>query len=339
MRATTIEHGVPTLKVLFATLGWSRAAYVEFCNDEKVETLIAAWRAGCARWRTRVCTQRPARCRRSGLPSRRPGLAHCRRLTAGDPCGRRRAPEHAGFALASKCIVEAPNSNIMDVMTNSNWLATFPGLKKLAPDIAKPLIETSKVTRLHAGTRIFGPGEVPEAYLLFLKGTVRVQQASETGREIVLYRVSAGESCALTMACLMGHDAYQAEGIAETDVEAVAIPRATFDDLIARSPLFRRFVFTAFSARIMNLLRVIRDIAFSRIDVRLAQRLLELSADAGHIEITHLQLAAELGTAREVVSRQLNEFQRRGWISTSRGAIEVVNSDGLRQLAAGALRL
>lgn len=224
-------------------------------------------------------------------------------------------------------------------MTNADWVATVPGLERLAPEVAKPLIETSKVVRLHAGTRIFGPGQVPDAYLLLLDGTVRVQQSSETGREIVLYRVSAGESCVLTTACLMGNEPYQAEGIAETDVEAVAIPRTTFDDLIARSAVFRQFVFTAFGARITNLLRLIKDIAFSRIDVRLAQRLLELSGDAGHIELTHLQLAAELGTAREVVSRQLNEFQRRGWIATSRGAIEVVNSCGLRRLAADALCL
>ncbi len=216
----------------------------------------------------------------------------------------------------------------------ASWISSFPGLQKLDPAVSKALIEASKIVRLPTGTRIFGPGQAPQAYLLLLAGTVRVQQVSDTGREIVLYRVSAGESCALTTACLMGYEEYQAEGIAETDVEAVAIPRATFDDLIARSAEFRRFVFTAFSVRITNLFRVIEDVAFSRVDVRLAQRLLELAGPAGHIELTHQQLAAELGTAREVISRQLNEFQRRGWISTSRGAIDVANKDGLRQLAA-----
>jgi len=167
-----------------------------------------------------------------------------------------------------------------------------------------------------------------------LKGTVRVQQVSDTGREIVLYRVSAGESCALTTACLMGYEEYQAEGIAESDVEAVAVPRRTFDDLIAGSAEFRRFVFTAFSVRITNLFRVSEDVAFSRVDVRLAQRLLELGGEKGRIDLTHQQLAAELGTAREVISRQLNEFQRRGWIAISRGAVDVARPEALRQLAA-----
>lgn len=216
---------------------------------------------------------------------------------------------------------------------SADWTSNFPALCKLAPSASKPLVETSKVIRLPAGTRIFGPGQAPDAFLLLIDGTVRVQQVSDAGREIVLYRVSAGESCALTTACLMGYEDYQAEAIAETDVEAVAIPRATFDDLIARSPEFRRFVFTAFSHRVTDLFRIIEDVAFARVDVRLAQRLLELANAKDHIDLTHQQLAAELGTAREVISRQLNEFQRRGWISTSRGAIDITRPEALRQLA------
>lgn len=219
-------------------------------------------------------------------------------------------------------------------MTHSNWIAAFPGLRSLEADVTATLLEASKVVRLPAGTRIFGPGQAPQAYLLLLSGTVRVQQVSESGREIVLYRVSAGESCALTTACLMGYEEYRAEGVAETDVEAVAVPRTTFDALIATSATFRRFVFTAFSMRITNLFRVIEEVAFERVDVRLAQRLLELGGDTHHIDLTHQQLAAELGTAREVVSRQLNEFQRRGWIITSRGAIDIVSAAGLETLAA-----
>ena len=218
-------------------------------------------------------------------------------------------------------------------MPNADWTIHFPGLRKLEPAIAQPLVETSKVVRLPAGTVIFGPGQSPENYLLLLDGTVRVQQVSDAGREIVLYRVSAGESCALTTACLMGYEEYQAEGITETDVEAVAIPRATFDDLIARSAEFRRFVFTAFSVRVTNLFKIIDEVAFSRVDIRLAQRLLELADDQGRVALTHQQLASELGTAREVISRQLHEFQRRKWIETSRGALTIEQPDALKTLA------
>jgi CRP/FNR family transcriptional regulator len=218
-------------------------------------------------------------------------------------------------------------------VTSANWIDKFPGLKTLAPTVAKPLLEASQVISLPAGTRIFGPGQAPQSYLLLLDGSVRVQQVSESGREIVLYRVSAGESCALTTACLMGYEDYQAEGIAETDISAVAIPRATFDDLIARSPEFRRFVFTAFSVRITNLFRLIEEVAFSRIDIRLAQRLLDLADTSNRVALTHQQLAAELGSAREVISRQLQEFQRRGWITLGRGTLELNDRAKLAALA------
>lgn len=222
---------------------------------------------------------------------------------------------------------------IRGAVLNIDWTIRFSGLHKLDPSTRNALIDTSKIVKLQNGTRIFGPGQSPANYLLLLDGTVRVQQVSETGREIVLYRVSAGESCALTTACLMGYEEYQAEGIAETDVEAVAVPRNTFDDLIARSAEFRRFVFTAFSVRVTNLFKVIDEVAFSRIDIRLAQKLLDLADADGRVALTHQQLASELGTAREVVSRQLHEFQRRNWISVARGEISLLAPKELKSLA------
>ncbi len=162
---------------------------------------------------------------------------------------------------------------------------------------------------------------------------MRVQHGSETGREIVLYRVAAGESCVLTTACLMGYEDYPAEAIAETDIRAVAIPRATFDELIASSPEFRRFVFTAFSRRVTNLFRIIEEVAVARMDIRLAHKLLELAHGTGHVAITQQQLATELGTAREVVSRLLSELQRRGRVVPARGHIAIADRAALEGLA------
>ncbi|MFN3746784.1 MAG: Crp/Fnr family transcriptional regulator [Hyphomicrobiaceae bacterium] len=214
-----------------------------------------------------------------------------------------------------------------------SWIDHFPSLQLLPEAVRDRLVRNSRIIVLPEESRIFGPGQAPESFLMLLDGTVRVQQVSESGREIVLYRVSAGETCALTTACLMGYEDYQAEGIAETAIRAVAISRSVFDDLIASSTEFRRFVFTAFSQRVTNLLRVIEDVAFARLDVRLAQRLLQLADDEGRIEATHQQLASELGSAREVISRQLNDFQRREWIRVLRGSVEITDKPALRKLA------
>jgi CRP/FNR family transcriptional regulator, anaerobic regulatory protein len=216
---------------------------------------------------------------------------------------------------------------------SSNWVDQFPGIGRLSDELLGSLTKNSTIVALPAGSRIYGPGQAPTSYLLLIDGSVRVQQVSESGREIVLYRVAAGESCALTTACLMGYEDYPAEAIAETDVRAVAIPRATFDDLIARSPEFRKFVFTAFSARVTSLFHIIDDVAFSRMDIRLAQKLIELSHGGSSVLATQQQLASELGTAREVVGRMLSEFSRRGWVSATRGSITINDRSALEALA------
>lgn len=214
------------------------------------------------------------------------------------------------------------------------WIAQFPGLSRLEPAIKDLLVRKSAVLSVPEGTVIFGPGKAAENLLLLLDGRVRVQQLSEAGREIVLYRVEAGQSCVMTTACMLAHADYSAEGIAETDVRAVAIPRAVFDDLVSQSIAFRNFIFAAYSRRITDLFRVIEDIAFQRVDIRLAQKLLELARGGDQVRATHQQLSVELGTAREVISRQLGEFQRRGWIGQARGSVDLLDRAGLKKLAA-----
>lgn len=214
-----------------------------------------------------------------------------------------------------------------------DWIERFEGLAKLPATVRNRLTEQSQVIQVPKNTLIFGPGKAPENMLLLIRGTVRVSQTTENGREIVLYRVHAGESCVLTTACLLAYEDYAAEGVAETDITAAAIPRAVFDQLIAESADFRHFVFTAYSRRITDLFFVIEEIAFRRIDIRLAQKLLELSPEGADIATTHQKIAAELGSVREVVSRQLQEFQRRGWVSLSRGTVRLLDKGALKNLA------
>ncbi|MBN8196790.1 Crp/Fnr family transcriptional regulator [Thalassospira povalilytica] len=218
-------------------------------------------------------------------------------------------------------------------MSHADWIMQFPGLSRLSTELRQYLTDNSRVIDIPVDTVIFGPGKPPEQLLLLLSGTVRVQKTSETGREIVLYRVHAGESCVLTTACLMAYEDYSAEGIAETGLQAVAIPRDVFDRMVADSPEFRQFVFMAYSRRMTDLFAVVEEIAFRRLDIRLAQKLIELSSEQQIIQTTHQKLAGELGTAREVISRQLAEFQRRGWIEQARGVIHILDRDQIKALA------
>ena len=160
-----------------------------------------------------------------------------------------------------------------------------------------------------------------------------VQKLAESGREIVLYRVEEGQSCVLTTACLLGGGAYQAEAVAETPVKAVVMPNEIFQTLIERSRPFREFVFSSYMQRITDLLMLIEAITFGRIDARLAAHLLRDSDANGVMQVTHQELARDLGSAREVISRMLKEFERQGMVELGRGRITLLNRALLEQAA------
>ncbi|SEG51213.1 cyclic nucleotide-binding protein [Thalassococcus halodurans] len=225
------------------------------------------------------------------------------------------------------------HDTVHDHLMEGSWVDRFPGLQQLPPEHRAILEKGSKVISVPEGTQVFGPGQSADNLLMLLEGTVRVQQTSDTGREVFLYRVNGGESCVLTTAFMITFDDYSAEGIAETDVLAVAIPRATFDELAGLSKPFRDVIFAAYSRRMTDLFTLIDDIVFQRMDVRLAARLLELAGDGDTVKATHQVLGNELGTAREVISRTLSEFQRRGWIEQSRGTVRIIGREGLERLA------
>ncbi len=218
---------------------------------------------------------------------------------------------------------------------SDSWIERFPELAALPPKDQQYLTERAMAVELPAGTTIFAPGVAAESFLLVLAGTVRVQQVSPNGREIVLYRVTGGETCIMTTACLLADESYSADGIAETVVKAIAIPKAAFEEAISQSPGFRRLVFADYSRRISDLMHVVEEVAFERLDKRLAQRLLNRAGTDGIIRVTHQDLATELGSAREVVGRLLKELERRGWVVLARGAIELRDVDKLKVLAEG----
>ena len=214
-----------------------------------------------------------------------------------------------------------------------DWTERFQGTRALPRSVRNRLVEVARTSRMKAGAQVFGPTNVPDSLLFLYDGRIRVSQTSDSGREIVLYRVDAGESCVLTTACMLAEEAYNAEGIAETDITAIVLPRPAFDRLVAEEEPFRKFVFAAYSRRLIDLLRVVDDVAFGRLDLRLAERLLTLAGDHKEIATTHQQLASELGTAREVVSRVLQDFQKRGMIAQSRGRVALTDKAALRRLA------
>ncbi|ARN83076.1 Crp/Fnr family transcriptional regulator [Methylocystis bryophila] len=215
-----------------------------------------------------------------------------------------------------------------------DWIEAMPALRGMDPS-AKALLKAS-ATRilLPPGATAFRPGDTAAQFPLVVSGSIRVQKITCTGREIVLYRVSAHETCILSIAGLLTGEEYTAEAIAETEVVAYALRPSAFERMMGESAQFRAFVFSGYSQRIATLMARIEDIVCTRIDVRLAERLLAILKSEGHIETTQHALAADLGTAREVVGRALRNFERAGWVSLSRGAVEIVDATALKALLA-----
>lgn len=215
----------------------------------------------------------------------------------------------------------------------AEWLAQFPDLQEIDPDHLARLEAGAQVVSVPSDAMVFTVGAPCQNYLMVIDGSVRVQKSSETGREIVLYRVEPGQTCVLTTVCVLSNRDYDAEAVAETDVQAVAVSSSTFHELMGLSATFRQFVMSAYSIRMSELMALIDEIAFQRFDVRLSQHLLERGEQGSPIATTHQQIASELGSAREVVSRQLKEFERRGMVKLGRGAIDLVDRLRLREVA------
>jgi CRP/FNR family transcriptional regulator len=218
-------------------------------------------------------------------------------------------------------------------MLKQEWLEIYPALGRLDPKTEAQLGQSIKVVSLPQGTRPFQVGDACANWYMLLKGSIRVYQSLPNGREMIVCRIYPGKTCILSALALLANEPYTADAVAESPIEVMVVPGATFRQLLAESEAFREFVFTAYNAEVQGLMSLVEDVAFRRIDSRLAACLLARAAEAEAVTGTHQDLAIELGTAREVVSRQLKTFEQRGWVRSSRGRIDLLNPTALRQAA------
>lgn len=208
----------------------------------------------------------------------------------------------------------------------------YPGLGGLNDGVAARLIANSQTVNVPTGAVAFQKGDACKNFILVLAGQIRVQLSSEGGREVVLYRVKPGGTCALTTSCIIGKEEYPAEAVIEKDVTALMIPDSEFRQALLDSELFRQFVFQGFSRRLCAIVSRMENVALKTIDERLALQLLK-GDDDSLSNITHQVLAAEIGTAREVVSRKLKRFESDGLIRSSRGRVEIIDRKNLQVLS------
>ncbi len=208
------------------------------------------------------------------------------------------------------------------------WAGTaLPGL----PPQALARLDTLPRHALPAGQTLFRAGDSAQGFAVVLTGRVELRLTGTTGREILLYAIEPGQTCIQTTLGLMGDTPYTADAVTTCATELVVIPAQMFHDLMQDAP-FRAHVFRAFGARMAEVTALLEQVAFDPIEARLARALLDLSED-GVVRATHAGLAAKIGSAREVVSRQLERFAALGLVRTERGRVLCTDLDGLRARA------
>jgi CRP/FNR family transcriptional regulator, anaerobic regulatory protein len=217
----------------------------------------------------------------------------------------------------------------------TRWLNAFPELAELEPEAKSELLGATQFNRLRQGDVAYRQGQTCHNYVMCIEGQTRIFKTSESGREIMLYQVGPGETCVLTTSCLIARNPFPAESTAQADVLLAALPASNFHHLMASSPKFRLYVLSNYGDLLSSLIMLVDEVAFASLDLRLARRLIAEADSGGTVSKTHQQLALDLGSVREVISRYLSEWERLGWVRSSRGSIEVLDQAALAAYGAG----
>ena len=218
---------------------------------------------------------------------------------------------------------------MIEEMELDELLKLYPILHELPPRQQHSLYDSGYVVRLKAGEAIFDAVRPIRFFFFLTSGSIRVIYLGQE-REILLYRVQPGETCLLSICHLLTGMQFQVRASTEQPVTGFAIPEALFTQFVEGSPLFCLYLFRSFSERLVELLTLLEAVSFSRLDRRLADLLLSKGVT---VHSTHSQLADELGSVREVVSRILKEFERKGLVEMERGKIKIMDQPALEKIA------
>jgi CRP/FNR family transcriptional regulator, anaerobic regulatory protein len=207
----------------------------------------------------------------------------------------------------------------------------YPVLSEVDQELLMHVLSNAKLVTLKAGTVIFEEFQPCNAFPFILSGNIRVYKQSVNGRELSLYNVTSGDACVVTAGCLLGDDPYNASGSVKMDSTLVMMTANDFENLLS-SKVFRAFIFSLFSKRISELMQLVEEVAFQKLDRRLASLLLRRDR---HIKVSHQELADELGTVREMITRVLRSFSDTGLIKSGRERIEILDESALKEIVEG----
>jgi CRP/FNR family transcriptional regulator len=209
-------------------------------------------------------------------------------------------------------------------------LKNFPLLRDATSEFREDFFNHATMLRIPQGYAIANEGSTCSQLALVVSGKVRVYKLGESGREITLYRIGSGDSCVLTASCVMSDTPFPAIAQSETDVEAVVVPSIKAREWMTESKSWNGFIFGLISKRLADVITVLEEVTFLHMDERIATYLLALAGQGDEHHITHHQIAADLGTSREVVSRILKDFENKRFVEIGRGILKTKDIAGLK---------
>jgi CRP/FNR family transcriptional regulator len=200
-------------------------------------------------------------------------------------------------------------------------------------DSEKELLLNEAILRKHSiGTIFYHSGGECSGVEIVKSGRARVYISSPDGREITLFRILDNDFCMMSAACMLNNINFGISLETETDCEIVIIPREIYKRLLDENASVKNFTMELVASKFSDVMWLLEQLVFSNMGKRLADALIEQSVLCGsHIlEITHEKIALDLGTAREVVTRLLKQFQLDGLVTLSRGKIELIDEKALK---------
>lgn len=200
----------------------------------------------------------------------------------------------------------------------------FP-LFRHQPKLITSLLAQACRQSFPVGAHLYWEGDSCSGIAFLLSGAIRIYKSGETGREITLYEIGPGETCILNASCILGNKAYPANAVTISAGELILVPAHDFRRLLGSHETMRNFVFSLLSERLGEVMELVDEVAFRRMDERLLEYLIEKSGD-GVLLATHQKIASDLGTSREVVSRLLKDFERQGKLSLARNTISLLGT-------------
>ena len=218
-------------------------------------------------------------------------------------------------------------------MDKTGVLEKFSFYREAPPPLRGKIAEEGAFAALPAGATFYREGDACENFAVVGRGNIRVFKTAVSGREMTLYHVQDGQPCLVNMMCILLGRPAMATAVVEAPTEAVVLSGATFRDWVNEHPVVRSYVFETMAERLAEVMNLAEEIAFGKMDRRVAGLLVQRFSRNRAFAATHEEIAVELGTAREVVSRLLKDFERMGAIVMARGRLELRNASLLRDLA------